>query len=263
MAFQSIVVMLLAAMMIFFVIVVVLSISGILGIVLGCISADKSGKYVTMRGNTDFKQVKSYSTAAKVFFIINCIFLGIAAALVIFASFGLNTQDFEYGSKHDEYGQLDGVTSASLIIDFISSAALPIGSIVAGAISVKKFKAAKELKEELDSKGLRSYPLPQNPYYQNQYYYNGQYPNNRYYRQYPNQSYYRYPNQYQYPVQNQYYVQGYGQNRSYTQNQPDNRAANVNTDQTSFTAEKIKCPSCGTENSSVNSFCVNCGGKLK
>lgn len=263
MAFQSILAMLLVLVVIFMVIYAVSSICSILGIVFGCISADKSGKYVSMRGNTDYRTVKSNAAAAKAFLIVNSIILGLAAIMIIFMTVEVNTQDFEYGSMHDQYEQLENVPD--LIAGFITSSMLPIGSIIACGIAMSKFKAARALKEELDSKGLKSYPLPQNPYfnvrppYQNQYgapyqnpYYNGQYLN-----QYPNQ----YQNQGQYPNQGYVQNQGYNQNMQ-TYNQTV-QTANAGETQESVPAPTVKCPSCGTENSGNNRFCVNCGNTLK
>lgn len=251
MAFQGVLAMLIVLVVIFMIISAIVTVSGILGIVFGCVSADKSGKYVTMRGNTDFNLAKKYAAVSKVFLIINSIVLGLATVLIIFMTVEVNTQDFEYGSMHDEY---DNASAPSLIVNYLFSSAIPVGSIVTGAIAVKKFKEANALKEELDSKGLKSYPLPNNPYfntwqrYQNPYqnqYYNGQNPN-----QYQNQYQGQYPNQYQ--CQNQGYNSG-----AYGNNQP---AANA---QVNFTTAKVKCSNCGTENSSNNKFCTGCGEILK
>lgn len=257
MAFQGVLAMLIVFMIIFMIISSIVTLSGILGIVFGCISADKSGKYVTMRGNTDFKSVKNYSTAAKAFLIANSVALGLAAILIILMTIEVGAQDFQYGSMHDEY---DDVSVPGLIVNYLFSSAIPVASIVTGAISVKKFKEASALKEELDSKGLKSYPLPNNPYfnaqqryqtpYQNQYgsayqnqYYNGQYPN-------------QYQSQYQYQGQypNQYQNQGYN---------PVMQGKGQPAPQANFTTAAVKCPHCGTENSGSNRFCVNCGENLK
>ncbi len=294
MALQGVLAVMLVMMIILAIIVGITNISGILGIVFGCVSADKSGKYVTMRGNLDFKQVKSSFTASKVFFIINCIILGLTVAIVIFLSIELNNLENSDNDIYDdiyyEYSAYEHLTAADLIMSVITSSAVPIGSIVAGAIAVKKFKAASELKEELDSKGLKSYPLPQNPYfntqrgYQNPYYnnnpyynryYNGQYPNNpynqyqgqNYYRQYPNNGYqnqYPYQNNGYYQYQNRYPYQNNGQyiNQGYVV-PPQSGSQAAGGTQTDLAAAKIKCQSCGTENDSKNKFCVNCGNTLK
>ncbi len=290
MAFQGVLAMLLVMMIILAVIIGIINISGILGIVFGCVSADKSGKYVSLRGNLDFKQVKSSSTTSKVFFIINCIILGLTIAIVIFLSIELNnlenSDDDIYDDIYYEYSAYENLSAADLIMSVITSSAIPIGSIVAGAIAIKKFKAASELKEELDSKGLKSYPLPQNPYfnpqrsYQNPYYnnnpyynryYNGQYPYNQYqgqyyYGQYPNNGYQNpYQNNGQYPnngYQNPYQNNGQYPNQGYV-SPPQSGSEAVGGAQADLTETKIKCQSCGTENDGKNKFCVNCGNTLK
>lgn len=289
--------MLLVMMIILAIIMAIVNISGILGIVFGCVSADKSKKYVSLRGNLDFKQVKSNHTLSKVFFIINCIILGLMCVVSILIAVEFtnleNSDEYHGDEYYEEYGDYEELTAADLIMSVISSGAVPIASIVVGIIAINKFKDAKELKEELDSKGLKSYPLPQNPYYntqqnyQNPYYnnnpyynryYNGQYPNNQYQRQnyngqYPNNGY---QNQYPYRNNGQYPNNGY--QNAYQNNQNNGQYANqgyVNPPQsgnqvgggaqTDFTTAetKTKCPSCGTENESKNQFCVNCGNTLK
>lgn len=297
MAFQGVLAMLLVMMIILAIIVGIINISGILGIVFGCVSADKSKKYVSLRGNLDFKQVKSSHTLSKVFFIINCIILGLTVAIVILLSVELtnleNSDEYHGDDYYEEYNDYEELTAADLIMSVLTSSAVPIASIVVGVIAINKFKDANELKEELDSKGLKSYPLPQNPYfnaqrYQNPYYnqyYNGQYPNNpyngyqgqNYYGQYPNNGY---QNQYPYRNNGQYPNNGYQNTyqNPYQNNQNNGQYANQgyvdppqsggqagDGAQANFIADgaKIKCPSCGTENEGKNMFCVNCGNTLK
>lgn len=260
MGFQGVLAFLLVAGIIFLAITAIVNILGILGIVFGCVSSDRSGKYVSMRGNTDYSLVRKYATASKVFLVLNSIIFGLLLIFTIMLCFELNEAGGTYVGSSDNYEEYSVI---EIISSFLGSSAIPIASLVTGGISIGKFNAAKELKDELDSKGLKSYPLPQNQYrppYQNQNYYQN-YPN----RNYPNQYYTNpnYPNpNYQSPNQSQWYSLNNtppGQQGTPQTNAPTGPAAPP----VDFPPTPIKCPACGAENSRNNKFCTGCGEMLK